>query len=129
MGSWRIFCSRRDAVVILWPEPSKRRPPIGVKLMMSSSAPPPPADRACTHRFLQLTLLYRQSGSAVDDAGANVFNRFPALRMGKGQSSATGWNAPWHSSRNVRHLSRRLISVDRKVMSTYRTVISSEGQV
>ena len=48
MGSWRSLCSRRDAVVILWPSRQKR-PPIGVKLMMSSSAPPPQADRACTH--------------------------------------------------------------------------------
>src|ERR1700739_2710307 len=49
MGSWWSFCSRREAVVTLWPDSSKRRTPIGVRLMMSSSAPPPRADRACTH--------------------------------------------------------------------------------
>src|SRR5579863_1537132 len=51
MGSWRSFCSRRDAVVTFgrdssWFEP-RRRPVIGVRLMMSSSAPPTRSDRAC----------------------------------------------------------------------------------
>src|SRR5579863_1487886 len=51
MGSCRSFCSRRDAVVTFGRDSSafepRRRPVIGVRLMMSSSAPPTQSDRAC----------------------------------------------------------------------------------
>src|SRR5580765_4603176 len=103
MGSWRSFCSRREAVVTLWPDPSKRRPPIGVKLMMSSSAPPASPDRACARIV---------ASTPLDDAGSIVAIK-KATSQGK-DSTGSIWNQE-SSFQVLAGLVRRLMRVRQKV--------------